>query len=390
MSAFITNPITSALKNYNTKIIRGRKYKGFLPSFNPVITSLSTNFSIPGEYTLVYVTGENFLPNGVTYIQFGGYKNIPITYYSSFYISFLIPLDTVGGRHQVYAVNIYNGNFSPQVNYSYPGTLNYSNPFEYTLLTFRLTGSYQITSNEDFNTVITFTGNGDIFFYSTKYVEFVIVGGGGGGAGGTLNGTGGGGGGGGQVNASFFVVASKTNYSITVGEGGLGGKGGTTIDNAGLDGSPGSTSSISKFIAYTSYGGGGGYGSSDNITNGDGGQTGGGIYGGDGNKNPGGYGINGSGGGGGELAANGGDGATFNTALPFYDKSFGAGGGGGAGKDGTNNGIGGNIYAGSGGNKNNGVANYGAGGGGGQGGDETTIGSGGNGGSGVVVLLLNI
>ena len=41
MSGFITNPITSALKNYNTTVKRGRKYKGFLPSFTPIIYNLS-------------------------------------------------------------------------------------------------------------------------------------------------------------------------------------------------------------------------------------------------------------------------------------------------------------------------------------------------------------
>ena len=81
---------------YSTYFIRNRnrnrnclRNKGFLPSFTPVINSLSVTTSVAGVYSLVYINGSNFIPtcNGVTYINFGNFKNIPITFYSSFNIS---------------------------------------------------------------------------------------------------------------------------------------------------------------------------------------------------------------------------------------------------------------------------------------------------------------
>ena len=120
-----------------TKIINNCiKYKGFYPSFTPVINTLSTNSSINGVYSLVYIIGQNFFPscNGTTFVNFGSIKNLPITFYSPFNISFVVPLNAISGNYDIVVVNIYNGNFSPQVNQSYPGIQNYSNSITYTLL----------------------------------------------------------------------------------------------------------------------------------------------------------------------------------------------------------------------------------------------------------------
>lgn len=100
--------------------------KPFLPSFTPILSHLSTQSSLSDEYTLVYVYGSNFLPNGTTYIQFGSYA-LPVTYYSSFAISFVVPLYLPPNTYFVYAINIYNGNFSLPVNTSYPSNSNISN-----------------------------------------------------------------------------------------------------------------------------------------------------------------------------------------------------------------------------------------------------------------------
>jgi len=117
------------------KNIRKGKYNNSYPNFNPIINSLSVTSSVAGAYSLVYIDGSNFFPpsNGITYVNFGNYTNLPITFYSSFNISFVVPVIAVAGNYNVIAVNIYNGNFSPQVNTSYPGIPNYSNSYVYTL-----------------------------------------------------------------------------------------------------------------------------------------------------------------------------------------------------------------------------------------------------------------
>jgi hypothetical protein len=130
---FITNPITTASGNISTTQITCRLYKPLLPSFTPVISNLSVISSIAGQYSLVYINGNNFFPNGTTYVNFGQYKNIPIVYYGSFNISFVVPLNAPAGNYNVVVVNLYNGQFSSPVKYSYSGNLNYSTSVTYTL-----------------------------------------------------------------------------------------------------------------------------------------------------------------------------------------------------------------------------------------------------------------
>jgi hypothetical protein len=117
-------------RNRNINCLRN---KGFLPSFTPNLSSLSVTTSISGAYSIVYVNGSNFLPNGTTFIQFGGLGYLPVTYYSSFNLSFVVPLNAIANNYLVKVVNLYNGNFSPQVNQSYPGNLNFSNSITYII-----------------------------------------------------------------------------------------------------------------------------------------------------------------------------------------------------------------------------------------------------------------
>ena len=123
-------------KQPDTKI-RNRclKYKGFLPSFTPVISNLSITTSAAGAYSRVYINGSNFIPscNGVTYVNFGNLKNIQITFYSSFNLSFVVPLNAPKGTYLVTVVNVYNSNFSPPVNQTYTGIPNYSNSIAYQI-----------------------------------------------------------------------------------------------------------------------------------------------------------------------------------------------------------------------------------------------------------------
>jgi hypothetical protein len=129
------NYIIDSLLN-NTKTNNCRKYKSFYPSFAPTINSLSITSSISGKYKNVMINGSNFLPPcyGTTYVNFGIYKNLPITFYTTFNASFIVPLNAIRGSYNVQVVNIYNGNFSPSVNQSYQGNPNFSNSIIYTLL----------------------------------------------------------------------------------------------------------------------------------------------------------------------------------------------------------------------------------------------------------------
>lgn len=132
--SFTGNPITSVLGNINTTVSsRCRKYKGFYPSFTPEIGNMSITTSVAGNYSFVSIHGRNFLPNGTTYVNFGNYTNIPVTYSSSYNIAFVVPTVAVAGFYNVVVVNVYSDNFSPPVNQSYAGTLNYSNAVVYTL-----------------------------------------------------------------------------------------------------------------------------------------------------------------------------------------------------------------------------------------------------------------
>jgi hypothetical protein len=128
---FISSGLIKNYDSYNkTKSARNcrRLKNGFYPSFTPNLSSLSVTTSAAGAYYLVYVNGSNFLPNGTTFVQFGNSGYLPVTYYSSSNLSFVVPLNAVAGNYPVKVVNLYNGNFSPQINQSYAGNLNFSEP----------------------------------------------------------------------------------------------------------------------------------------------------------------------------------------------------------------------------------------------------------------------
>lgn len=351
MSAFITNPITSVSTNINTKQDICRKYNGFYPSFKPIIYSLSVYESNVGQYTVVYINGLNFFPNGTTYVNFGIYNNIPITYYSSNNISFVVPTQALFGSYNVVVVNIYNGNFSTPVRYSYPGNLNYSNVITYYLNFFTIGGNYNITSDASYNYIITFYGNSSITFYQNATVVYTVVGGGGGGGSSNVYqlATGAGGGGGGEVIYGMFKPQLTKLYNISIGEGGQGGLINPET-NLGLNGSNGQQSLLSGPINILANGGYGGIGQSNYPCNG--GASGSGAPGGKGtlfgqftlNKNA----PFGGGGGGGawEDTGKGGNGS-LNISVPMFGSSFGAGGGGGSFNG--YGGQGGNLNAGNGG-----------------------------------------
>jgi len=133
---FSTSVKTITDENFRENSTRKcRKSISFYPSFTPVLSALSQTTSVSGQYSFVRIYGLNYLPNGTTFIQFGIYGYLPVIYYSSFNLSFIVPLNAKAGDYDVKVVNVYNGNFSPEVNQSYTGNLNYSvNSITYTLV----------------------------------------------------------------------------------------------------------------------------------------------------------------------------------------------------------------------------------------------------------------
>lgn len=120
---FLTELLESEI---NTKMIRCRKYQSGYPSITPVINSLSITSSQQGNYAQVLVSGLNFFPFGKTVLNFGSYKNLPISYLSSFNISFIVPIDAATGNYNVQVANISNTQVNP--------TFFYSNIIEYTII----------------------------------------------------------------------------------------------------------------------------------------------------------------------------------------------------------------------------------------------------------------
>ncbi len=169
------------------RISKCKGQKSVYPSFTPVIDNISVNSSFFGVYTVVTIQGSNFLPpcNGNTYIKFGPYTNLPIIFYNSFYISFVVPLDAPVGFYTIQAVNVYNDNFSLPVSQSYFGKLNYSNSVPFTINStiqllfklYRLYGSFILTSTYNYKHIITFTGTGSLNFLQpyNKIINFAIV-----------------------------------------------------------------------------------------------------------------------------------------------------------------------------------------------------------------------
>jgi len=125
-SQFFSSIVTTAVRPKTTRNCRKATGASY-PSFTPVLYNLSTTTSIIGGYSVVYVHGSNFLPNGTTFIKFGDYGYIPVIYYSSFRLSFVVPLNVTAKDYAVQVVNVYNDNFSPQINQSNSGNINLSN-----------------------------------------------------------------------------------------------------------------------------------------------------------------------------------------------------------------------------------------------------------------------
>jgi hypothetical protein len=76
------------------------------PQFTPIIFFLSRYRAKVNTYTVVTVKGYNFFPNN-TQILFGP-RVLPVSFYGSTSISFVVPMDLYEGKYELYAANITN------------------------------------------------------------------------------------------------------------------------------------------------------------------------------------------------------------------------------------------------------------------------------------------
>jgi len=95
-----------------------RTYKGFFPDITPVIYNLSRDTSVHDTYALVYITGNNFLLDGMTRVDFGSYHNLPVTFFSSVNLSFIVPQDAIAGGYDVKVTTVNNDQVVPTTMYS--------------------------------------------------------------------------------------------------------------------------------------------------------------------------------------------------------------------------------------------------------------------------------
>jgi hypothetical protein len=88
--------------------VKCRKIDRRYPNTSPVILNFSPSTSILGIYTVCYIEGVNFSKSnstGNSTVTFGNITNIPVTFYSSLNISFVVPSNLSTGTYQVQVVN---------------------------------------------------------------------------------------------------------------------------------------------------------------------------------------------------------------------------------------------------------------------------------------------
>lgn len=86
-----------------------RKYQKVPPNILPVILQIIPEQSILGNYVVARIIGYNFSlggPLGYSTVTFGKITNIPVTFFSSLNISFVVPVvDVTDGIYKVQVVN---------------------------------------------------------------------------------------------------------------------------------------------------------------------------------------------------------------------------------------------------------------------------------------------
>lgn len=99
--------------------VNARKYKYMYPDTTPIIYGLSQNESVLGAYTVVYISGYNFSKantTGNSTVTFGDITNIPVIFYSSLNLSFVVPF--INLTQGPYDIQVVNNNYFPVTQYS--------------------------------------------------------------------------------------------------------------------------------------------------------------------------------------------------------------------------------------------------------------------------------
>jgi len=115
------------------KIVNCRKYKKILPDLKPYISNLSQYSSPYNSYIKFYITGENFLPNGLTTVDFGNIQNINVEYINSNTIYFELHNMAFPGVYNIFVKNTWNLNAKNPTANTINGLSLESNVFQYTI-----------------------------------------------------------------------------------------------------------------------------------------------------------------------------------------------------------------------------------------------------------------
>lgn len=87
-----------------------KKYNYNYVNILPKIDSLSTYTSTQNTNTIVFINGENFSYNsvsmGYSVVNFGPFKQLPISFWNSDSISFQVPLNASAGNYEIQVMNI--------------------------------------------------------------------------------------------------------------------------------------------------------------------------------------------------------------------------------------------------------------------------------------------
>ena len=95
-----------------TSSLSCRVASNVLPDITPVINYLSPTSSIQSVYTVVYLYGNNFGDKnskiGTSVVNFGStFTNLPISFYSSQEISFVVPINAIKGTYEITVSNLH-------------------------------------------------------------------------------------------------------------------------------------------------------------------------------------------------------------------------------------------------------------------------------------------
>ena len=95
-----------------TSSLSCRTASNVFPDIKPVINNLSPTSSKQGVYTVVYLHGNNYGDKnskiGTSVVNFGStYTNLPISFYSSQEISFVVPSKAAKGTYEITVSNLH-------------------------------------------------------------------------------------------------------------------------------------------------------------------------------------------------------------------------------------------------------------------------------------------